>query len=105
MVKKPKEPKREHAERERAMAKALSMSILFNKKYYHNIVKILNKKKDMDENEFVDSLRIELAKADLDSAEQDWAINYLKNYDKDLAEASDKKWPVYTETDAAEFHW
>lgn len=93
----------EDAERERAMAKALSMSVLFNRKYYDKIVKILNKKEDMEENEFVESLRVELAKADLDSAEQEWAINYLKNYDRELAAASDKKWPVHP--DAREFHW
>ena len=91
------------SERERAMAKAFSMCVLFRPEHYGKIVTILNSKEDMSGNDFAESLRVELAAAGLDVAEQDWAINYLKNYNKDLAAASDKKWPVHP--DAREFHW
>lgn len=89
------------AKRERAMAKALSMSVLFQSKYYHQITKILD---DMADG----SISQEEAKAQfdgldcwsdpitqLDEKDREWLWNYLKNYDKELAIKSDEKWPIH----------
>lgn len=88
------------AERERAMAKAMSMSVLFKAEYYGNIVDILGKyqMRAMDEKAAVSAFAIECNRAGLDEPDQVWLWNYLKNYDKELASRSDAKWPVCAET-------
>ncbi len=71
------------------MAKALSMSVLFQEQYYQDVISALDNK---DEKAF-----ITCTKNILDSDDQKWLWNYLKHHDKDLAMASDKKWigPAY----------
>jgi len=85
------------------MAKALSMSILFRAEHYGNIVAILNRKETLEENAFNNALMEEFSSAGLDKADQEWLANYMKHYDKDLAAASDAKWPVHP--DARSLHW
>ena len=91
------------AERERAMAKAFSMSVLFGAEPYWKIVNILDKKETMSETGFENALKGVFGAAGLDKEDQEWAINYLNNYNKDLAAASDRKWP--THVDARKLHW
>ena len=84
------------AERERAMAKALSMSVLFNAEYYGNIVDILGqyKSRKIEEEKAIIAFNEECSKAGLDKTDQPWLWNYLKNYDPELARNSDAKWPA-----------
>jgi hypothetical protein len=101
-LKQTKETIGQHAERERAMAKALSMSILFEADTYWKIIQILDKKTTTNADEIETEL-YKFFKSKLDDADAKWAANYLKNYDKELAANSDKKWPVHPE--ASNLHW
>ena len=56
----------ELAERERAMAKAFSMSVLFGAEPYWKIVGILDRKEKMSETAFKNALKEELGAAGLD---------------------------------------
>jgi hypothetical protein len=93
----------ETAERERAMAKALSMSVLFQPPHYKNIVNILNMIETKGAIAVEKDFTTECSKAGLDQIDIDWLFNYLKHYNKDLAAASDAKWPVIPE--ASDMHW
>jgi len=98
-----KESTGEIAERERAMAKALSMSVLFQPEHYKNIVDILDLIETKGAIAVKKDFTNQCSKAGLDQIDIDWLFNYLKNYNKDLAAASDAKWPVHP--DASDMHW
>ena len=89
------ETKEEKAKRERAMAKALSMAVLFESDNFKNVVSFLGTLKEMPNREAAENtLREKLAKAGLDDIHQRWLSNYLVNYDEDLAKQSDATWPI-----------
>ena len=86
----------ELAEREAAMAKAMSMSVLFQKEYFKDIITAVKKK---DGAAFITVCK----KANLDKADQDWLWNYLQNYHEGHATLSDKKWKVASGVDLAQW--
>jgi hypothetical protein len=89
------ETKEEKAKRERAMAKALSMAVLFESDNFKNIVSFLGTLKETKDLQTAEiTLRKKLAKAGLDDIDQRWLGNYLIHYKDDLGEQSDAKWPI-----------
>ncbi len=88
------ESKAQLCERERAMAKALSMSVFFRPEYFHSTVRILNnyKKEKISEAEATNAFAKVCESAGVDANEQQWLWTYLKNCDTELAMKTDAKW-------------
>ncbi len=88
------ESKAQLCERERAMAKALSMSVFFRPEYFHDTVRILENYKNgkMIEAEATKAFASVCASAGVDPNEQQWLWEYLKNCNKELAMKTDAKW-------------
>jgi hypothetical protein len=85
----------EKAKRERAMAKALSMAVLFESDNFRDIVSFLGTLKDMPNPLAAEPTLIEkLEKAGLDDIDGRWLSNYLIHYNDDLSMQSDAKWPI-----------
>jgi hypothetical protein len=94
------EGKGKKAARERAMAKAMAMTVLFKKDHYSAITDVLDRKGEINaESDFKEAC----AAAGLDDDEIEWLWNYLKHYDSYLAEKTDSKWPAVAE--ASGIHW
>jgi hypothetical protein len=97
-----KKEQKELAKREGALAKALAMTVLFNKGRYEAITGVLDR---------IGSENIVALEADfkakcgtaIDDDEKAWLWNYLKHYNKDLADSTDKKWKV--EVTDGNPHW
>ena len=86
------------AKREGALAKAMSMARLFNHGPFEDITEILNQIDPADIDAKYNEFKTACGNL-LDTDEKAWLWNYLKHYNKGLADKTDAKWHV------SSFNW
>lgn len=91
-----KETRDQKAERERACAKAAMLAELLQANNYFEITGILQDLAvgKLEESEAVSKFKLACKDTELDDVEQQWAWNYLRNYNEGLATATDALWPT-----------
>lgn len=84
------------AERERACAKAAMLAELLQANNFLEITGILEDYAagKLEESAAKSKFKFACKDTELVDVEQEWAWNYLKNYDKGLATATDDRWPT-----------
>ena len=91
-----KETRDQKAERERACAKAAMLAELLQANNFFEITGILDDLRADKLTELQAKSKFKLACKDTEliDVEQEWAWNYLKNYDVGLASNTDALWPT-----------